>query len=133
MHALHFSKEQMRALASVVPAALVELLRTTPLSHGKVVFAWRAIVGPAIERATAVRLEGRVLIVDTAGAQWTREIERSTATILPRLGSLLGRDTVARLEVRTNNQLNAPVGHRPAAVVREPLPPTEPPRPKDEN
>jgi hypothetical protein len=73
-----------------------------------------------------------VLIVDTAGAQWTREIERSTATILPRLGSLLGRDTVARLEVRTNNQLNATAGSRPAAVTREPLP-AERPRAKDEH
>ena len=95
----------MRALASVVPAALVELLRTTPMSHGKVTFAWRAAVGPAIERVTAVRIDGRVLIIETAGLQWTREIERSADVILGRLKSLLGGDTITRVEIRTNNQL----------------------------
>ena len=95
----------MRPIGHVVPAALMELLRTTPLSDGKVTFAWKAVVGPALERATAVRLEAGTLIVDTAGPQWTREIKRSSGVILTRLKTLLGDNTVQRLEVRTNINL----------------------------
>ena len=48
-----------------MPGALVELLRGSPLSDGKVTFAWKAAVGPAIERVTHVKLEQRVLLVET--------------------------------------------------------------------
>jgi predicted nucleic acid-binding Zn ribbon protein len=95
----------MRALVHVIPAALRELLRGMPLSDGKVGFAWRAAVGPAFERATAVKLEGGVLLVETASAEWAREIRRSTGTILERLQAFLGRDTVTRIEVRLNTSL----------------------------
>lgn len=91
----------MRQLSSVVPAALIELLRAAPLSDGKVAFAWRTAVGPALERATTARMEGRVLVVEAAGPQWTREIERSRDVILARVRSLLGTSVVARLDVRT--------------------------------
>ena len=79
----------------------MELLRAAPLSDGKVTFAWNAAVGPALERATTVKLERGVLIVDAASAQWSREIRRSSSVILLRLQSLLGRDTVRKLEVRS--------------------------------
>ena len=91
----------MRQLAHVVPAALVELLRATPLSDDKVTFAWRTAVGPALERSTTARMEGRVLVVETTGPQWTREIERSREVILSRVRSLLGASVVTRLDVRT--------------------------------
>jgi predicted nucleic acid-binding Zn ribbon protein len=84
----------------VAPAALIELLRATPLSEGKVGFAWRAAVGPAIDRASAVKLEDGVLIVETTSPEWASEIRRSSATILTRLESLLGSDVVARILVR---------------------------------
>ena len=90
----------MRPLAHAVPGALIELLRGAPLSDGKVTFAWNAAVGPAIERVTAVKLERGVLRVDAASAQWSREIQRSSGVILARLQSLLGKDTVRKLEVR---------------------------------
>ena len=82
-----------------MPGALVELLRGSPLSDGKVTFAWNAAVGPAIERVTHVKLERRVLLVETASAPWSREIMRSSTVILKRLHSLLG-DIVDRIEVR---------------------------------
>jgi Dna[CI] antecedent DciA-like protein len=88
-------------ISHVVPAALMELLRSTPLSQGKVAFAWKASVGPALERATSVRLEGTTLVVETQGPQWTREIGRSTPIILARLKTLLGDQTVQSVEVRT--------------------------------
>ena len=91
----------MLSISHIVPAALMELLRTAPLSDGKVTFAWKAVVGPALERATAVKLEGRTLIVETAGPQWTREVKRSSGVILTRLKTLVGDETVQTIEVRT--------------------------------
>jgi len=83
-----------------VPGAIAEILRAAPLSDGKVNFAWRAAVGPALERVTAVKLEHRVLIVETASPQWSREIMRSSAMILQRLQAFLGAGAVEAIEVR---------------------------------
>ena len=94
----------MHPLIHAMPGALVELLRGSPLSDGKVSFAWKAAVGPAIERVTHVKLERRVLLVETASAQWSKEVMRSSSVILRRLQLLLGADTVDRIEVcRTGN------------------------------
>jgi predicted nucleic acid-binding Zn ribbon protein len=90
----------MRPLYDGMPGALIELLRGSPLSDGKVTFAWKAAVGPAIERVTHVKLERRVLLVETPSAQWSKEVMRSSPVILKRLQSLLGTDTVERIEVR---------------------------------
>ena len=90
----------MRPLQHAIPGALLALLRDIPLSDGKVGFAWRAAVGPAVQRATHVKLEGKVLLVDTTSAEWTREVSRSSPVILRRLQELLGADAVASIEVR---------------------------------
>jgi len=90
----------MRSLQQTMPGVLAEILRAAPLSDGKVSFAWRAAVGPALERVTAVKLEGRVLLVDTQSPQWSREIMRSSSVILRRLQSFLGPDIVEKIEVR---------------------------------
>ncbi len=84
-----------------MPGALATLLRDAPLSPGKVAFAWRAAVGPALERVTSVRLDGRTLIVDATTAQWAREVSRSVTVILPRLQTLLGAEAVTGISVRT--------------------------------
>jgi Dna[CI] antecedent DciA-like protein len=91
----------MNPIGSVVPGAIVALLRDAPLSAGKVTFAWNAAVGPAVQRATSVHLEGGVLLVDASGPQWAREVSRSTPIILRRLQQLLGKDTVVSITVRT--------------------------------
>ena len=93
----------MRAISHIVPAALRELLRAAPLSDGKVTFAWKAAVGPALERATTVKLEAGTLIVETSGPQWTREVKRSSGVILARIKTFLGDSTVQRIEVRTRS------------------------------
>lgn len=90
----------MLPITHAVPGALAELLRGTPLSSGKVTFAWNAAVGPATARATAVRLEGTVLLVDATTIAWAREISRSSGVIVTRLQTLLGADVVTRMEVR---------------------------------
>ena len=90
----------MRPLTSALPGALAELLKDAPLSPGKVSFAWRAAVGPAIERETSVRLEAGTLVVDAASRQWATEVRRSSSIILNRLKTLLGDDAVTSMSVR---------------------------------
>ena len=94
------SKTTLLPLINAMPGALVELLRGSPLSDGKVLFAWKAAVGPAFERVTNVKLDHRVLLVETASAQWSKEVMRSSPVILKRLQSLLGAGVVERIEVR---------------------------------
>jgi predicted nucleic acid-binding Zn ribbon protein len=91
----------MRPLTHAVPGALMQLLRDLPLSDGMVGFAWGAAVGPAVARATTVKLEHAVLIVETTSVEWTREIKRSTPVILKRLQSLLGDAAVTEIIVRS--------------------------------
>ena len=90
----------MHHLIHGMPGAIVELLRGSPTSDGKVTFAWKAAVGPAIERVSHVKLEQRVLLVETASAQWSKEVMRASPVILKRLESLLGAGVVERIEVR---------------------------------
>jgi predicted nucleic acid-binding Zn ribbon protein len=91
-----------------LPGALVLLLRDLPLSDGKIGFAWRAAVGPAVERATHVKLDGGVLLIEAASLQWCREITRSAPVILQRLRTLLGDDVVQRLDVRQTPNVSGP-------------------------
>jgi hypothetical protein len=90
----------VESMLQAMPGALVELLRAAPLSQGKVGFAWRAAVGPAVGKVTTVRLEGRQLLVDAASIAWAREVERSAPVILMRLRTLLGSDAPTSISVR---------------------------------
>ena len=91
----------MHSVARLVPGALADVLRAAPLSDGKVEFAWRTAAGPALGRATEVKLERGVLIVETSSMQWAREVRRSSSLILGRLQAFLGRDTVTSIVVRS--------------------------------
>jgi hypothetical protein len=93
----------MKSISHAMPGALAELLRSAPLSPGKVECAWNAAVGRAFERVTSVRLEGTELLVDAVSPQWAREVTRAAHVILPRLQMLLGHATVARITVRTRH------------------------------
>ena len=90
----------MRPLSNAVPGALATLLSQAPLSSGKTSFAWRVAVGPALERVTSVRLDGRTLVVEAATAQWAREVTRLSAVILERMQALLGSDAIDAISVR---------------------------------
>jgi len=91
----------MKSLSHALPGALAALLRDAPLSAGKVDFAWKAAVGPALQRVTEVRIEGTVLMVDAASAPWAREVSHSSRLILARLQSLLGEKVVTGITVRS--------------------------------
>jgi predicted nucleic acid-binding Zn ribbon protein len=90
----------MQQITQALPGALAALLRDVPLSDGKVAFAWKTAVGSSVDRASSVKLEGRVLLVDVADQHWAREIVRSSSVILRRLQTLLGSDVLSRIEVR---------------------------------
>jgi hypothetical protein len=82
-----------------MPEAVAAILRGAPLSPEKIAFAWRTAVGPTLDRATTVELNGGVLRVRTRDAAWEREVERSAAVIRARLDTLLGADVVRYIEV----------------------------------
>ena len=90
----------MQLLADAIPRAVTELLRDAPTSPGKVLFAWKAAVGPAMDRVTAVRQEGATLLVDVQTAAWGQEVRRSSHVILRRMEGLLGADVPKMLLVR---------------------------------
>jgi Dna[CI] antecedent, DciA len=86
----------MDPLGSLADAVVPRLIASAPLTPEKVGFAWRTAVGPAIDRATRVRLAGTVLVV-TGEPQWLREVERSQGLIVGRLQRLLGASVVRKV------------------------------------
>ena len=81
----------------IIPAVLSDVIRKAPLCPEKVDFAWRAAVGPAVERMTKVRLDDRGVLHVAADAQWGREVKRSSKLILARLAELLGDGVVKKI------------------------------------
>jgi predicted nucleic acid-binding Zn ribbon protein len=90
----------MQPIGQVLPGALASIVRDAPLSPGKVDFAWRSAVGTALARASAVRLEDGVLLVEAQSSQWAAAIMRASPIILSRLQQLLGADAVRHLRLR---------------------------------
>jgi hypothetical protein len=83
----------------VMPGALASVLRNTPLTPGKVAFAWRVAVGPAVDQATTPELREGTLYVRAKDRAWQREVERSIGLIHTRLRALLGEQVVRIIEV----------------------------------
>ena len=85
----------------VLPAVVAEILRKAPMSDEKVSLAWRLAVGPAIAKATTVRLvPDGTLHIKAESQAWIDAVRKSTSLIHIRLGDLLGEDLVKRLEFR---------------------------------
>jgi hypothetical protein len=89
----------MQPVHSYLSGALASILRKAPLNADKVACAWRAAVGPAVDRATAVSLEGSVLRVCARDDAWRREVERSVDLLRTRLDVLLGPGIVRAIDV----------------------------------
>ena len=85
--------------SDVAASALAEMLARQPMSPGKLEFAWRAAVGPALARAARLDWRDGRVVVHMTSPEWTREVERSKPVILDRLRMLLGKDAVKRLDV----------------------------------
>ena len=94
------TKSELLPIQSALPAVLVEVLKSGPLSSAKVEFAWKAAVGSALARVSTARLgPPQTLHVTAADERWVRELRRSASTIVARLKALLGPDVVTRLEI----------------------------------
>jgi len=88
----------MDLASDLLSRVLPTLLARAPLTADKIDFAWRAIVGAAVARATRVELlESGTLLVRADDPVWGREVEAAFPAILPRLAPLLGSGTVRRL------------------------------------
>ena len=91
----------MEPVQSLMSGAVARLVRPAPLSPEKVVFAWRAAVGPAVARVTRARLTGHgSLEVVVDDDRFGDELARSASMVLSRLQELLGADTAVRLDVK---------------------------------
>lgn len=90
----------MLPLNAAVPNVVHDLLARSPMSPGKVEFAWRLAVGPSLERVTHAELsEDGALEVRVADAAWRKEVKRSQALILAKMQHLLGASVVKKLTI----------------------------------
>ena len=81
-----------------MPAVVAEVVRKAPLTDAKVAFAWRLAVGPAVAKATSVRLGSDGTLYLTAESQaWNDSVRTSIGMIRSRLAHYLGDDTVKRI------------------------------------
>jgi predicted nucleic acid-binding Zn ribbon protein len=82
----------------VMPAVVAEVIRKAPLTDAKVAFAWRLAVGPAVAKATTVRLAtDGTLYVNAESKAWVDSIRASVGLIRSRLAHYLGEDAVKRI------------------------------------
>jgi len=82
----------------VMPAVVGEVIRKAPLSDAKVAFAWRLAVGPAVHKATTVRLgSDGTLYVSAESKAWVDSVRASVGLIRSRLAHFLGEDAVKRI------------------------------------
>ena len=82
-----------------MPAVVGEVVRRAPLTDQKVAFAWRLVVGPALGKATSVRLgSDGTLYVTAESKAWNDSIRSSIGMIRSRLAHYLGEETVKRIQ-----------------------------------
>jgi len=89
----------VQPVQSFAPAVLAAVIRRQPASPARTAFAWSIAAGPAMARAASVDARDGVLVITPKDARWSREIERSSATILARVQLLLGPDEVTSLRI----------------------------------
>ena len=82
-----------------MPAVLADVIRKAPLTDEKVAFAWRLAVGPAIGKATTVRLAANgTLYVKAEAPAWNDAIGKSLGLIRSRLAHFLGETAVKNID-----------------------------------
>lgn len=82
----------------VMPIVIAEILRKAPLTDEKVALAWRLTVGPAVGKATTVRLgSDGTLHVRADSPAWTDAVRKSTGLIRSRLAHFLGEQAVKQI------------------------------------
>jgi hypothetical protein len=82
----------------VMTGVVAEVVRKAPLTDEKVSFAWRLAVGPAVDKATTVRLSADgTLHVRAESKAWVDSVRASVGLIRSRLAHYLGDDVVKRI------------------------------------
>jgi hypothetical protein len=82
----------------VMPGVVAEVVRKAPLTDEKVSFAWRMAVGPALDKATTVRLgSDGTLHVKAESQAWIDSVRASVGLIRSRLAHVLGDDAIKRI------------------------------------
>ena len=83
-----------------MPAVLADVIRKAPLTDEKVAFAWRLAVGPAVDKATSVRLASNgTLYVKADAPAWNDAIGKSLGLIRSRLAHFLGETTITSVDL----------------------------------
>jgi hypothetical protein len=83
-----------------MPAVVADVIRKAPLTDEKVAFAWRLAVGPAVAKATTVRLAANgTLYVKADAPAWNDAIAKSLGLIRSRLAHFLGDTAVQRIDL----------------------------------
>jgi hypothetical protein len=83
--------------SKVMPGVVAEVIRKAPLTQEKVAFAWRLAVGPAVAKATTVRLDpDGTLYLKAESPAWIDGVMQSAGMIRSRLAHFLGDDAVKR-------------------------------------
>jgi hypothetical protein len=82
----------------VMPGVVAEVIRKAPLTDEKVAFAWRLAVGPAVAKATTVRLgSDGTLYLRANSPAWLDGVRQSVGLIRSRLAHYLGENAVKRI------------------------------------
>ena len=89
----------MHPVHRFMPDVLADILRKAPLTDDKIAFAWRASVGPAVDKVTTIELRGRVLHVRAKDTTWQREVERSMGIVRSRMEALLGSGVIGDIRI----------------------------------
>jgi len=90
----------MERLDATSTSVLRDILHAQPLTEAKVTFAWRIAAGPALARAATVSWSAAgTLTVYAASSAWRLELVRAKGIIAERLGALLGREAVRRIQI----------------------------------
>lgn len=90
----------MTPLRACLADVMAKLLVGQPLTSGKVALAWHLAVGPALARATTVRLrDDGVIEVSATNEHWREEVVRALPVIRQRLRPFVG-DAVKDLEIQ---------------------------------
>jgi len=86
-----------------MPAVVAEVIRKAPLTDEKVSFAWRLAVGPAMAKATSVRLgSDGTLYLRADSPAWLDGVRQSVGLIRSRLAHYLGDETIKRMSYDEN-------------------------------
>jgi len=89
----------VQSFQSFAAAVLADAIRRQPASAARTAFAWSVAAGPAMARAASVETRDGILFITPKDARWTREIQRSSATLLARVQALVGAAEITSLRI----------------------------------